>query len=65
MQYGGHFSNLTRPIPIPDEEKKLKLNSYFSHPLCDHSKGFIKALKAFINKTFWVTTKKCENKNLA
>ena len=28
------------------------------------SKGFMKALKAFM-KTFWGTTKKCENKNLS
>ena len=33
---------LTRPVPIPDEEKKL--------------------LKG-LHKTFWGTTKKCENKN--
>ena len=33
-------------------------------PLCDASKGFMKALKTFI-KPFEVTnTKKCENKNL-
>ena len=38
---------LTLPVPIPDEEKKLKLNFYF-RILCGASKGFTKALKAFI-----------------
>ena len=52
---------LTLPIAIPDEEKKL--NFYFVL-LCGASKGFLKALKASLHKTFWGTTKKRENKNL-
>ena len=28
-------------------------------------KAFLKTLKAFLHKTFWGTTKKCENKNLS
>ena len=36
---------LTLPVPIPDEEKKLK---FFFRILCGASEGFTKALKAFI-----------------
>ena len=38
--------------PIPDEEKKIKLNIYFHTSLW------------WLHKTFWGTIKKCENKNL-
>ena len=48
----GTFFQFNPSHPNPGRREKIKLNSYFSHPLCDHSKGFIKALKAFINKTF-------------
>ena len=42
------FSRLTLPAPIPDEEKKLtKKISTFTF-LCGASKGFMKALKAFM-----------------
>ena len=37
---------LTLPVSIPDEEKKL--NEIFIVTLCGSSKGFMKALKAFI-----------------
>ena len=51
---------LTLPVPIPDEEKKLKF--LFSHFLwC--LRRFYEGLKGF-HKTFWGITKKCENKNL-
>ena len=40
---------LTLCAPIPDEEKKINLKFYFHTFLfCDASKGFMKALKAFI-----------------
>ena len=52
MQYGGHFSNLTRPIPIPDEEEKLSEILIFHTSLLS-LKRFYKGL----HKTFWVTTK--------
>ena len=54
---------LTLPVPILDEEKKIKLNFYFHTACCSALKGFMKALKGFL-KPFWGTTKKCENKNL-
>ena len=38
---------LTLPVPIPDEEKKMKLNFYF-HTSFWSSKSFMTALKAFI-----------------
>ena len=38
---------LTLPVPTPDEEKKLSEIFIFTL-LCGVSKGFIKALKAFI-----------------
>ena len=38
---------LALPVPIPDEEKKIKLNFYF-RTFGGASKGFMKALKAFI-----------------
>ena len=37
---------LTLPVTIPDEEKKL--TQLFNHTSFEVSKGFIKALKAFI-----------------
>ena len=40
----------------------IEADFYFHTSLCA-SKGFMKALKAFI-KPFWGTTKKCENKSL-
>ena len=46
----GHRRNaasLTLSVPIPDEEKELTLNFIFTL-LCGASKGFMKALKAFI-----------------
>ena len=54
--------NLTLPVPIPDEEKKIKLIFYFSHFFVVAQKGFMKALKAYI-KPFEAPQKKCENKN--
>ena len=42
---------ITLPVPIPDEERKVNLNFYFHFIftlLCGASKGYIKALKAFI-----------------
>ena len=38
---------LTLPVPVPDEEKKLRKMFIFTL-LCGTSKGFMKALKAFI-----------------
>ena len=38
---------LTLPVPVPDEEKKLRYMFIFTL-LCDASKGFMKASKAFI-----------------
>ena len=38
--------NLTLPVPIPDEEKKLSCIFIFAL-LCGASKGFMKALRAF------------------
>ena len=46
--------------PNPGQGEKIKLNFYFHTSLCCLKKGFMKAL----HKTFWDTTKKCENKNL-
>ena len=37
---------LTLPVPIQDEEKKIKLNIFTL--LCGASKGFMRALKVFI-----------------
>ena len=48
---------------IPDEERKLTWIFIFTL-LCGASKGFLKNLKG-LRKTFWGTTKKCENKNLS
>ena len=58
------FKVLTLCDPIPDEEKKLSKIFIFTL-LCGASKGFMKALKAFI-KPFETphTTKKWENENL-
>ena len=44
--------NLTLTVPIPDKEKKNDLYASFI---------FVKGL----HKTFWGTTKKCENKELS
>ena len=41
---------LTLPAPIPDKEKKINLNFFFTL-LCGASKGFMKALKAFLKCT--------------
>ena len=38
---------ITPPVPIPDDERKLTQFFIFTL-LCDASKGFMKALKAFI-----------------
>ena len=54
---------LTLLVPIPDEEKKIKLNFYFHTPLFWCLKRFYQGLKG-LYKTFWGTTKKCDNKNL-
>ena len=44
----GHFSrSVTLPVPIPGKRKKLTQIFIFTL-LCDASKGFMKALKAFI-----------------
>ena len=64
--------NLTLPVPIPDEDEKLswiKLSGTskgfmkVSHTSLWCLKKFQEGLKGF-HKTFWGTTKKCENKNL-
>ena len=39
--------NLTLPVPIPDEEKKVT-EIFFLAFLCGASKDFMKAFKAFI-----------------
>ena len=49
------ISPLILLVPITHEEKKVKSNFYFHTSLW--------CLKGF-PKTFWGTTKKCENKNL-
>ena len=47
---------------IPGLGEKIKLNLYFQTSLwC--LKSFYEGLKG-LHKTFWGTTKKCENKNL-
>ena len=56
------ISLLTFPMPIPDKGKQLCLTFIFTL-LCGASRGFMKALKVFL-KTFWGSTKKCENKKL-
>ena len=53
--------NPCRPNP-GRREKKIKLNVYF-HTSLWCLKMFYEGLKG-LPKTFWVTTKKCENKNL-
>ena len=53
---------LTLPVPIPDEEKKIKLNFYF-HTSLWCLKSFYEGLKG-LHKTFWGTAKKCDNKTL-
>ena len=52
---------LTIPIPILDEEEKIKLNFYF-HTSLRCLKKFYEGLRG-LYKTFWGTTEKCENKN--
>ena len=47
--------------PNPRRREKIKLNFYFHTLWCQ--KRFYKGLKD-LHKTFWGTTKKCENKNL-
>ena len=53
---------LTLNVPIPDKVKKIKLNFYF-HTSLWCLKRFHEGLKG-LHKTFWGTTKTCENKNL-
>ena len=50
---------LSLSVPIPDETEKINLNFYFHHTLW-YLKRFYEG-----HKTFWGTTKKCENKNLS
>ena len=52
--------NLSRPNP--GRREKIKLNFYF-HTSLWYLKRFYEGLKG-LRKTFWDTTKKCENKNL-
>ena len=47
--------NLTLPVPIPYEDKKLT-EIFILTLLCGASKGFMKALKG-LHKTFWGTLK--------
>ena len=47
--------------PIPDEEKNW-LEFLFNHTSLRCLKRFFEGLLG-LRKTFWVTTKKCENKN--
>ena len=64
-QFFTMFSLLILPVPNISEsctEIKIKLNVYFDTSLwC--LKRFNEGLKG-LHKTFWSTTKKCENKNL-
>ena len=53
---------LTLPVPISDKEKRIKVNFYF-HASLWYLKRFYEDIKD-LHKTFWGTTKKCENKNL-
>ena len=53
---------LTLPVPISDKEKRIKVNFYF-HASLWYLKRFYEGIKD-LHKTFWGTTKKCENKNL-
>ena len=53
---------LTLPVPIPDEEKTVKLNFYFHTSLWCLNR-FYEGPKG-LHKTFRHTAKKCENKNL-
>ena len=48
--------------PNPGQREKIKLNFYFHTSLWSR-KRFYEGLKG-LHKTFWGTTKKCENKNL-
>ena len=53
---------LTIPVPILDEEKNLKEIFIFTL-LCGASKGFYEGLNKGLDKTFWGTAKKGDNKN--
>ena len=58
------YNNLTLNVPCISEnciEIKIKLNFYF-HTSLRCLKRFHEGLKG-LHKTFWDTTKKCENKN--
>ena len=54
---------INRKTERMNEEKKIKLNVYF-HTSLWCLKRFYEGLKG-LHKTFWGTTKKCENKNLS
>ena len=58
--YTNHTLKLSRPSPGRGE--KINLNSYF-HTCLRCLKKLYEGLKSF-HKTFWGTTKKCENSDL-
>ena len=58
-----YLASIFLTIPVPTRREKINLNFYFQTSLwC--LKRFYKSLTG-LHKTFWGTTKKCENKNLS
>ena len=62
FQFTINISNVSPSCPNPGRREKIKLNFYF-HTSLWCLKRFYEGLKGF-HKTFWDTTKKCENRNL-
>ena len=58
-----YFLFLTFPVPIPEAERKL-IQVFIFTLLCGDSKGFMKALKAFI-KSFKAPQRNVKMKNLS
>ena len=52
-------NSLSNSLPNPGQSEKIKLNFYFRTSL-----WCLKRFYEGLHKTFWGTTKKCENKNL-
>ena len=55
------YQHLTLDVPIPDKKKKLH---FYFHTSLWCLRRFYEGLKD-LHKTFWGTTKKCENKNVS